>query len=241
MTTLIASAAQIRSQSSRAGLWAAGCSGLVLFALVVTWAYRTVPLKNNDDPQVDALLVLGTPTDEFGRVTQAQRWRVDEAIREYRRGRAQHILITGGPTLKGFVEARAMAGYARSQGVPSSALSEEDSAMTTVENMRDSARILQEHGWRRVEVITSAEHMPRAALILKHSPLQWQMHAASTPGRSRLQRAAAYAEEAVGTAAIRAFGLRAEPVLHAVATVQHRVAWAFRWAFFKLRSLLRRA
>lgn len=208
---------------------------LAVLGVAVTWAYRTVPLRNNDDPQVDALVVLGTPTDENGRLTDEQRWRVDEAVREYRRGRAPNILITGGPTLKGFVEARAMAGYARAQGMPAAALVEEDSAMTTVQNVSASARILDAHGWRRVEVISSVEHLPRAALILQRedTDLLWQMHAAPTPGRGRLQAVPMYAEEAVGTAAIRAFGLRAEPVLHGIAVVQHAIGFGLRWVVYK--------
>lgn len=232
-----------RSQRAKLGLAClAGVALLVPLAFAVNWAYRTVPLRNNNDPQVDAILVLGTPTDENGHLTPSQRWRVDEAVREYRRGRAQHIVITGGPTLNGFVEARAMGAYARAQGIPASALLEDDRAMTTIQNIRNSQGILDAHGWRRVEVISSPEHLPRAALILERerTDLLWQMHAAATPGRSRLQAAVQYAEEAVGTAAIRVFGLRAEPVLHIVATAQHKAAWSVRWCFYKLRAGLRR-
>lgn len=219
----------------------AGLTGAAaVLAVAVVWAYRTVPLRNNDDPQVDALLVLGTPTDQIGHLTEAQRGRVDEAVREYRRGRAQHIVITGGPTVNGFVEARVMGAYARSQGVPESALIEEDAALTTVQNIRNSARILDAHGWRRVEVISSPEHLPRAALILQRedTDLLWHMHAAPTPGRGRLQRLAFYAEEAVGTTMMRVFGLHAEPVLHGVAKVQHAVAFAVVWCWRKAKALV---
>ncbi len=214
---------------------ALGLAALLLaFVAAVLWAYTTVPKQNNSDPRVDAILVLGTPTGRGGVVTPMQRWRVDEAVREYKAGRAQNIIISGGPTSFGFVEARTMSNYARLRGVPPSALHAEGTAMTTVENVSRSQRILNANRWRRVEVISSAEHLPRAALILEHSDLLWRVHAAPTPGRSRLQIAAAYAEEAVGTAAIRWFGLRAEPMLHGLANVQHRIVLGMLWVGHKL-------
>lgn len=193
------------------------------FFVAITAAYVTVPKQNNNDPQVDAILVLGTPTGRNGVITPAQQWRVDEAVREYKAGRAQNVIISGGPTSFGWVEARTMCNYARLRGIPASALHAEGTAMTTVENISRSQRILQANGWRRVEVISTADHLPRAALILQHSDLLWRVHAAPATGRSWVRSVGAYAEEAVGTAAIRWFGLGAEPVLHGFANVQHRI------------------
>ena len=207
--------------------------GVAVLAAVILPAYLTVPRRNNADPQLDALLVLGSPSEIDGTLTAAQRWRMDEAVREFRRGRAPHMLITGGPTSHGFVEADTMAHYARSQGIPASALVEERTAMTTIQNIRFSEPILAAHGWRRVEVISSAEHLPRAALLLQHSHLLWQTHAAPTPGRNRLQEAIAYAEEAMGTSLIRWFGLGVLPVLHALDVVQQTVTFAVRWPLWK--------
>ncbi len=231
------SATMARGRVARYG-WIA-IAVLFLFAAIVVPVYRTVPLRNNLDPQVDALLVLGTPTEMDGSLKAAQRWRADEAVREFRAGRAQHIVFSGGPTSHGFVEADTMARYALGLGVPASAILEERRAMTTIENVRFSQRILLAHGWRRVEVISAAEHLPRAALLLRHSDLLWQMHAAPTPGRSRLGTAMAYSEEAVGTAVIRCFGLHILPVLHGFATVQHKAGFAVRWVFYTARRKLR--
>ena len=213
--------------------WAIGTAVLALLAAVTIPAYLTVPKRNNNDPRVDALLVLGSTTDIDGSLMPAQRWRVDEAVREYRAGRAQHIVFTGGPTSHGFVESDTMARYAVQQGIPASAIVEERRAMTTIENIRYSQPILDAHGWRRVEVISSAEHLPRAALLLQHSDLLWKLHEAPTPGRNPLQAAGAYAEEAVGTALLRCFGLGILPVLHALDMVQQTVVHAVRWPLWK--------
>ena len=214
-------------------LGALGAGVAIVLAAIVLPVYLTIPRCNNPDSQVDALLVLGTPTEMDGTLTAAQRWRVDEAIREYRAGRARYILFTGGPTNHGFVEADTMARYALQQGIPSSALLEERRAMTTVENIRDSQVILDAHGLKRVEVISSAEHLPRAALLLERSHLLWQTHAAPTPGRSPLQEMGAYAEEAIGTALIRCGGLRFVPLLHRLDRMQQAVLFAFHWIAWK--------
>lgn len=219
--------------------WAAG-GLLVVVAALVSWAFRTVPGGNlAPDAPADVLLVLGTPADIDGSVTEAQRWRVDEAVREFRAGRAPYILFTGGPAANQFVEAQVMAGYAHRLGVPWDRMLEEGRAKTTVENVADSAEIIRLHGWRRVEVISSPEHLHRAAYLMQRTPFLWRVHGAPTPGRSRLQIAGAYAEEAIGTTAFRVFGTRAEPAIHALASAQHQVFFAVRWVFWKVRSWVR--
>ena len=209
---------------------------LVGAAAVIVPAYLTVPKRNTAEDQVDCLLVLGSPTEIDGSATPAQRWRVDEAVREYQAGRAPRMLMTGGMTVLHYTEAQTMAQYAMRRGVPASAILEETQARTTLENIRNSQGILDAHGWHRVEVISSPEHLPRTALLLEHSDLSWQTHAAPTPGRSRVQEAGAYTEEAIGTAVIRLFGPGAEPVLHAIASVQHAIGFSLRWVFYKVRG-----
>ena len=222
--------------------WAVALGGLfVLAAAAVTWAYRTVP-EGTLPPgtPVDVLLVLGSPAEIDGSVTDAQRWRVDEAVREFRAARAPYILFTGGPAANRFVEARVMAAYAETQGVPRDRLLEEGRAKTTVENVADSQSIIRARGWQRVEVISSPEHLHRAAYLMQRTPLLWRVHAAPTPGRSRIQTAGAYAEEALGTTAFRLFGPRAEPVVHALASAQHAAFFAIRWCFYTIEHTFSR-
>ena len=211
----------------------------VAFAMIVP-VYLTVPMSNNNDARIDCLLVLGTPTEIDGTLTLPQRWRVEEAVREYHAGRAPRVLFSGGMTSRNYVEAETMGQYAENLGVPASAILEDKAAKTTQENIRNSQAILFAHGWRRVEVISSPEHLPRAALLLEHSDLLWRTHPAATPGRAPLEKAGAYAEEAVGTAMMRLFGPRIEPVLHAVATVQHAVGYAVRWLVYSVEGGLQR-
>lgn len=217
-----------------------GAAVLAGTALVVVPTYLTVPDRNNNEREVDCLLVLGSPSEIDGTLTETQRWRVDEAVREYRAGRAPRMLITGGVTSRNYAEAETMGNYARSLGIPPAAILEEPHARTTQENIRLSQVLLDAHGWHHVEVISTPEHLPRTALLLEHSDLEWRTHAAPTPGRGLLQKSGAYAEEAVGTSIMRLFGPRIEPVLHGVATLQHATAFAVRWIFYRTRGWWRR-
>ena len=217
--------------------------GLVLLTLCVATVaalYLSVPKGNEDDGPVDALLVLGTPAGMDGKLTESQRWRVDEAVREFRRGRAPRMLITGGPTSHSFVEADVMAAYARQQGIPADAILEERTAMTTVQNIRNASAILRAHGLRRIEVISTVQHLPRAAVLLEKTDFEWRTHPAPTPDRGWADTTVAWVEEAVGTAAFRIFGPRAEPVLHALARGQHGLSYGVRWTLYRIQDAMHR-
>ena len=157
------------------------------------------------------------PAEADGTPSQAETWRVTEAVREFKCGQAKHILLSGGAAANRFVEADAMHQVAQRLGVPSEAILEERSSLTTLENIRNSEKIMRDYRWNRVEIISSPDHLHRAAVIVSRTTLQWRVHDAPTPGRSLLNRMMAYTKEAVATTILRWFGNRAEPVIHAVA------------------------
>ncbi|MGI4755316.1 MAG: YdcF family protein [Janthinobacterium lividum] len=188
---------------------------MVGFAIVAT--YKTVPLGNAGTGPVDVLIVLGMPAKSDGSPSQAEIWRVSEAVNETKRGRAKYILLSGGAAANRFVEADVMARAAQQLGFPSEALLEERSSLTTLENIHNSQKIMTAHHWNRVEVISSPDHLPRASVILSRTNLQWRVHDAPTPGRGGVNRTIGYTKEAIATTIIRWFGNRAEPVIHFIA------------------------
>ena len=103
--------------------------------------------------------------------------RVTEGVREYERGVAPRIIVTGGQTSR-FTEADVMTRIARAQGVPESAIVPERQAENTIQNACFSARIMKQHGWKSAEVVTSPSHLPRAEVIFSHVPIEWRGHAA---------------------------------------------------------------
>ncbi len=156
--------------------------------LVIYGSYVTLPRHNTAATHFDSILVLGTPSKLDGSPSPEQRERVLEGIREYRRGVAPRIVMTGGPAHNHFVEAHTMAQFAIAQGVPASDVLEEPQAQNTVQNIFYSAQILHRHGWSSAEVVSSPHHLGRAALILlafnQRQPslsLDWSTHAAPWP------------------------------------------------------------
>ena len=155
---------------------------------MLLWAVaaRTLaPLSNTGRQSFDAIVILGTPGDSDGNPTPELLDRVTEGVHEYERGVAPRIIVTGAAAHNQFVEADVMARVAVAQGVPASVILEETRALDTIQNACYSTRILEAHGWRSAEVVSSASHLPRAALIFSRLPIEWRMHAAPrnlTPG-----------------------------------------------------------
>jgi uncharacterized SAM-binding protein YcdF (DUF218 family) len=155
--------------------------GLIAWAVI---ARAVAPKANTSLNQFDVLIVLGYPADSDGNPTATEQARVTEAVEEYERGVAPRMIFTGGAAHNQFVEARVMARTAEAQGIPGSVIVEEPEAKNTIENACDSVRIMRSHGWTSAEVISSAYHLPRAAMIFSRLPVEWRVHAAPEPGPS---------------------------------------------------------
>jgi uncharacterized SAM-binding protein YcdF (DUF218 family) len=157
---------------------------LIIFG-VVAWAALArafVARHNTAQDRFDVIIVLGYPADADGNPSPTEQARVTEAVREYERGVAPHIIFTGGAAHNQFVEAQVMARTAEAQGIPADAIVQERQATNTIENACDSLRIMRSHGWDSAEVVTSPSHVPRAAMIFSELPMNWRMHAAPPLG-----------------------------------------------------------
>ena len=149
--------------------------GLLVWAAL---AREFAPSSNTSLQHFDAILVLGSPADSDGNPTPKELASVTEAVHEYERGVAPRLIFTGGAVHNRFVEAEVMARTAAAQGIPTSAIFIETRARDTIENACYSGRIMKAHGWRSAEVVSSAYHLPRAAIIFSHLSLDWRTHAA---------------------------------------------------------------
>lgn len=155
--------------------------GAALMVLLVAWAFLArafAPTGNTARSRFDAIIVLGSPADAEGNPTPTQLARVTEGVHEYERGIAPRLILTGGATNHGYVEAQVMARTAEAMGVPRSSIYQEPTARNTVQNACYSEHIMKAQGWRSAEVVSAASHLPRAGLIFSHTPLEWRTHAA---------------------------------------------------------------
>lgn len=156
-------------------------SAVAVVLTVLAWAAiarQLAPASNTSLTRFDAIIVLGSPADRDGNPTPAQLARVTEAVHEYERGVATHLILTGGTAGNRFVEAGVMARTAHAQGIPDSAIFVEPESRNTIQNACFAARIMKAHGWSSAEVVSSPHHLPRAALIFSRLPLEWRAHPA---------------------------------------------------------------
>lgn len=156
-------------------------ASIAIVVVLMGWAALArafAPRGNTSATRFDALIVLGNPPDAEGNPTPVQLSRVTEAVHEYERGVASHLILTGGPTHHSYVEAEVMARVAEAQGVPASSIIVEPKALDTIQNACYSVQIMKAHGWRSAEVISSVSHLPRAGLIFSRMPIDWRVHGA---------------------------------------------------------------
>jgi uncharacterized SAM-binding protein YcdF (DUF218 family) len=155
---------------------AAGGIGMLLLLWAIL-ARTLAPAGNTDAARFDAIIILGSKIDREGNPSPNMLSRVTEGVREYERGVAPRILVTGGKDY-GHTEAEVMTRIAKAQGVPESSIVAEPRADNTIENACYSARIMKERGWKSAEVVTSQSHLPRAGIIFSRVPIEWRSHAA---------------------------------------------------------------
>lgn len=156
-----------------------GC--VALLAGLVAWAViarELAPTSNTSLTRFDAIIVLGAPATSEGNPSPLELARVTEGVEEYERGVAPRIIVTGAADGDRPVEAEVMARVAEGQGIPRTAIFKEVHATNTIENACYAVRLMKSHGWHSAEVVSSARHLPRAALILSRLPLEWRTHAA---------------------------------------------------------------
>ncbi len=91
--------------------------------------------------------------------------RLTRAFELVQAGQARVVLLSGGladPGPGAASEAEELAVLLRRWGVPAERIAVETRSRNTHENAVESARLIAERGWRRVLLVTSARHMPRA-------------------------------------------------------------------------------
>lgn len=132
-------------------------------------------------PVVDAIVVLGgamdaaVPPERPYPNLGAAADRVWHAARLYRAGKAPVILVSGGNLPWSDTdrpEAEVMAELLQELGVPASAILRESASRTTRANRDFSVPLLRAHGIRRILLVTSALHLPRALALFQNSDLE---------------------------------------------------------------------
>lgn len=153
-------------------------SGLLSIPVASDWVrgrleQRYPVVDESDLPRADAIVVLGGGSSyrwiNRPNVTadDLESSRLAAGARAWLAGRAPVVILSGGGDNGGesdATEARRMAHAIGRLGVPESVLLLEDRSRNTRDNARYTAALADQHGFRRVLLVTSSLHMPRAVL-----------------------------------------------------------------------------
>lgn len=152
------------------GLWVAA-TPLLATALAYPLERRFPAVLAEQAPRADAIVLLGgalggarppeRPNFDLGGGAD----RVWHAAALFHAGKAPLVLVSGGnqPHADGMqVEAEAMRSMLLTLGVPAAAIRLEGQSRNTDENAQQSLGLIQAVGAKRVLLVTSAMHMPRA-------------------------------------------------------------------------------
>ena len=136
---------------------------LLVFQTPLVW-WMAEPLRIAAPPSAaDAIVVFAGGVGESGRAGGGYQERVSQAIDLYRAGHAPRIVFSSGFVFT-MREAEVMKAVAVANGVPADAILLEEAAANTRENVEYTKRILDQHGWTRVLLVSSPYHMRRACL-----------------------------------------------------------------------------
>jgi uncharacterized SAM-binding protein YcdF (DUF218 family) len=159
-------------------LWLSG-TALVSNNLARSLEWRYLPPK--EIPSADVIVVLGGGTDasvypRSGVEINGAGDRVLYAARIYKEGKAANLLLSGGEitwmNATSSTPADEMAEILQSVGIPKEALWLEDKSQNTYENAIFSKIILDAKGIKKILLITSATHMPRAVALFQKLGLE---------------------------------------------------------------------
>jgi uncharacterized SAM-binding protein YcdF (DUF218 family) len=175
---LAAAAATVRRRAELAwSLAGAGAVALVLFSTgpvanaLQRAVERGVRTTYRSEAVYDAVIVLSGMVDVPASRTSGETELVAEAdriVRAFellRAGRARNVLLSGGsarPQRGEVPEADRLAAKLAQWGISPERIAVEASSRNTRENAIESARVAHARGWRKLLIVTSAQHVPRA-------------------------------------------------------------------------------
>lgn len=139
---------------------------------------RYPPVAIEACPPAEAIAVLGGAVADLGR--SSPEWteavdRFEQGVALHRARKAPRLIFGGGPLSwvgNNYTEGDAMAAAARSHGVPAEAIRVVRDVGNTAGEAAGVAMLARAEGFRRIILVTSAFHMPRAALLFRRQGLE---------------------------------------------------------------------
>lgn len=135
-------------------------------------------------PHCRVALVLGAGVRPDGRLSTVLRDRVDAAVKLYKAGKADKLLMSGDNRVTHYNEPQRMRDYAVKHGVPAEDVAMDFAGRRTYDSVYRARHIF---GQRRLIVVSQGWHLDRALYLCRHTGVEaWGLDA-DKPGHSRLR------------------------------------------------------
>jgi vancomycin permeability regulator SanA len=140
---------------------------LVAVVLVFTAVWIVYDGLNDTGNSADCAVVLGAAIRADGQPAEVLRERLDRAVQLYRDQKVANIIVSGADHVEGHNEADGMAAYLKSHGVPAKAIIEDHGGTNTDGTARGTAKIMRDHHFKSVMIVTHYYHITRTKMALK--------------------------------------------------------------------------
>jgi uncharacterized SAM-binding protein YcdF (DUF218 family) len=153
---------------------------VLLFYTPIAWLVAE-PLRVTEAPRrADVIVVFARGVGESGQAGGGYQERLKRAVELYHQDYAPRMIFSSGFSFA-FREAEVMKILATSLGVPSNVILLEDKAASAYENVVFVGRILEQHGGRRILLVSSPYHMRRAVWTFRRVAPQVEVIASPVP------------------------------------------------------------
>lgn len=102
----------------------------------------------------DTIIVLGCPNNDDGTPSECQRARAAVALRLHAAGYADHFITSGAAVHNAFVEGDTLAQLLIASGADAAAITVENQAHHTDENIAESSAIMTAHKWQSAIIVS---------------------------------------------------------------------------------------
>ncbi len=117
----------------------------------------------------EVAIILGTRVFVNGQVNQCLVARLEKGIQLLQHKKVTALIMTGGrDRINQPTQAQIMASLARYHGVAANVIWTENKSSDTWENIAFAKKIIQNHHWKKILIVSEPYHLPRAVMIARY-------------------------------------------------------------------------
>jgi vancomycin permeability regulator SanA len=120
----------------------------------------------------DVAVILGNEVYLNGEPSPQLKARLDRAVELFRQQLFPKIVVSGAIEKSGIDETLGMRQYLMKQGVPAEAIFLDPRGFDTMATAEDMFALMNQHGWKRITVISQYFHLPRCQLAFQKAGIK---------------------------------------------------------------------